>query len=126
MATSTRKSSTSRRYPRFHLDLDWFVVSKGCSTLGRGIELSVRGALLPVTCTSPFTEEVTLYLSLPLRPKMLKATCSASNHHHRGWVLHFEEISPEDLRLLGHTLVTEFGLAALPNLERRAEHTVEL
>lgn len=129
MATSSRKSSGTvqgRRYPRFHLDADWFVVSKGCSTLGRGIELSVRGALLPVTCTSPFTDEVTLYLSLPLRQKMLKAQCSASNHGRRGWVLRFEEISPDDLQLLGHTLVTEFGVAALPNLERRAEHSVEL
>lgn len=126
MATSSRKSAGTRRYPRFHLDVDWFVVSKGCSTLGRGIELSVRGALLPVTCTSPFTDDVTLYLSLPLRPKMLKARCSASNQSHRGWVLHFEEISPEDLQLLGHTLVTEFGVAALPNLERRAEQFLEL
>lgn len=127
MATSSRKSAGTRRYPRFHLDVDWFVKSNGgCSTLGRGIELSVRGALLPVTCTSPFTEHVTLYLSLPLRQKMLEARCSASNHGHRGWVLHFEEISPEDLQLLGHTLVTEFGVAALPNLERRAEQSLEL
>ncbi len=129
MATSTRKNAATvqgRRYPRFHLDVDWFVVSKGCSTLGRGIELSVRGALLPATCTSPFTEEVTLYLSLPLRPQMLKAQCTASNQGQRGWVLHFEEISPEDLQLLGHTLLTEFGVAALPNLERRAEHAIEL
>ncbi|MDP2272232.1 MAG: PilZ domain-containing protein [Archangium sp.] len=129
MATSTRKNAATvqgRRYPRFHLDVDWFVVSKGCSTLGRGIELSVRGALLPATCNSPFTDEVTLYLSLPLRPKMLKAQCTASNQGQRGWVLHFEELSPEDLQLLGHTLLTEFGVAALPNLERRAEHAIEL
>lgn len=129
MATSTRKSSATfqgRRYPRFHLDVDWFIVSDGCSTLGRGIELSVRGALLPVTCTSPFTDDVTLYLSLPLRPEMLKARCSASNASRRGWVLHFEEISPADLQLLGHTLVTEFGVAALPNLEHRAESALEM
>lgn len=135
MATRTRKTAATvqgRRYPRFHLDVDWFVVSTaedgkpGCSTLGRGIELSVRGALLPVTCTSPFTHGVTLYVSLPLRPKMLKALCTASNQPGRGWVLHFEEISPEDLQLLGHTLLTEFGVAALPNLERRAEQSVEL
>ncbi len=128
MATSTRKSATTvqgRRYPRFHLDVDWFVVSKGCSTLGRGIELSVRGALLPVTCTSPFTDDVTLYLSLPLRPKMLKAHCTAANGK-RGWVLQFDDISPADLQLLGHTLLTEFGVAALPNLERRAEQALEL
>lgn len=111
MATSTRKVH-GRRYPRFHLDVDWFVVSKGCSTLGRGIELSVRGALLPLTCTSPFTDDVTLYLSLPLRPKMLKARCTASNQGHRGWVLQFEEIAAADLQLLSQTLLTEFGEAA--------------
>lgn len=140
MATSTRKSAATvqgRRYPRFHLDVDWFVVSKppgatahgeqkGCSTLGRGIELSVRGALLPVTCTSPFTDDVTLYLSLPSQPRMLKALCTASKHGQRGWVLHFEEISPEDLQLLGDTLLTEFGVAALPNRERRDEQAIEL
>lgn len=127
MVTSTRKTSAvaGRRYPRFQLDVDWFVESKGCSTLGRGIELSVRGALLPVTCNSPFTEDVVLYLSLPARPKMFRAKCSASSSE-RGWVLHFEEIAPEDLQLLGHTLLSEFGAAALPNLERRAAHAVDL
>ena len=129
MATSTtRKSSAAvqgRRYPRFFLDVDWFVVSNGCSTLGRGLELSVRGAMLPVTCTSPFTEDVTLYLALPLRPQMVKVQCAAANGR-RGWMLIFKEVSPEDLQLLGHTLLTEFGVAALPNLERRAEHHVEL
>jgi hypothetical protein len=128
MATSAKRKKAAvqgRRYPRFTLDVDWFVESRGCSTLGRGIELSVRGALLPVTCTSPFTEEVTLYLSLPLRPKMLKVLCTAQNEK-RGWVLHFVEMSPEDLQLLGHTLLTEFGVASLPNLERRAEQALEL
>ena len=129
MATSTKRKSKpavqGRRYPRFTLDVDWFVESRGCSTLGRGIELSVRGAMLPATCTSPFTEDVTLYLSLPARPKMFKALCSARNEG-RGWLLHFNEIAPEDLQLLGHTLLTEFGVAALPNLERRAELPVDL
>lgn len=121
MATSTRKSSaavTGRRYPRFHLDVDWFVESKGCSAMGRGIELSVRGALLPVACQSPFTEDVTLYLSLRARPKMFKAKCSARASD-RGWLLTFEEIAPDDLQLLGQTFLSEFGTAALPNLERR-------
>jgi hypothetical protein len=118
MATSTRKS-VGRRYPRFHLDVDWFVESKGCSTLGRGIELSVRGALLPVACRSPFTHDVTLYLSLPARERMVKARCSATSTE-RGWVLTFEELAPDDLQLLGQTLLAEFGDAALPNLERRA------
>lgn len=114
-----------RRYPRFHLDVDWFVESSGCSTLGRGLELSTRGALLPVTCTSPFVKDVTLYLSLPARMEMVKVKCVAK-HLARGWLLDFVELAPEDLVLLGHTLVTEFGVAALPNLERRLEHTIEL
>lgn len=129
MGTSTRKESApvqGRRYPRFHLDVDWFVQSQGCSTLGRGIELSVRGALLPPTCTSPFTNHVTLYLSLPLQEQMFKAECSAAKHGLRGWVLRFEEIAPDNLQLLGHTLVSEFGAAALPNLERRQGQAVEV
>lgn len=128
MATSNRKQTTvqGRRYPRFHLDVDWFVESRGSSSMGRGVELSVRGALLPVTCTSPFTEDVTLFLSLPARPQMFKARCSAHMHAGRGWVLTFEEIAPEDLQLLGHTLLSEFGTAALPNLERRPAHALEL
>ena len=35
------------------------------------------------------------------------------------WVLTFEEVMPEDLQLLGATLIGTFGLAALPTLERR-------
>ncbi|MFZ5444572.1 MAG: hypothetical protein ACOZQL_31555 [Myxococcota bacterium] len=127
MATSNRKTTVQgRRYPRFHLDVDWFVESKGSSSLGRGVELSVRGALLPVACTSPFTTEVTLFLSLPARPQMFKARCSAQMLAGRGWFLRFEEIAPEDLQLLGHTLLSEFGTAALPNLERRSPHALEL
>ena len=94
--------------------------------MGRGIELSVRGALLPATCTSPFTDQVTLYLSLPARAKMLKVQCSAANHPRRGWVLLFEELSPEDLQLLAETLVTEFGTHALPDLERPSAPSAEL
>jgi len=107
-----------RRPPRFHLDVDWFVESRCCSTLGRGVEVSVRGVLLPVTCTSPFLTDVTLFLSLPARERMFKARCSA-RHEARGWVLSFEEVSPEDLQLLGQTLLGEFGTVALPALETR-------
>lgn len=115
-----------RRYPRFHLDVDWFVESKGSSSMGRGLEISVRGAMLPGTCTSPFADEVTLYLSLPLRQRMFKARCTAANKPGRGWALDFDDVSPEDLQLLGHTLVTEFGAAALPTLVRRGEQALEL
>jgi hypothetical protein len=124
MARSTKVAS--RRYPRFKLDVDWFVESAGCSTLGRGLEVSVRGALLPLSCSGRFSSEVTLFLSLPQREQMFKARCSAERHGARGWVLVFEEVSPEDLQLLGHALISEFGLAALPNLERRAPVEVTL
>lgn len=115
-ATSSRRSaeSQSRRYPRFHLDVDWFVESQGCSTLGRGVEISVRGAMLPVTCLSPFTPSVTLFVSLPLSPRMFKAHCSARQRPGQGWVLTFQDVSPEDLQLLGTTLLGEFGTLALP------------
>lgn len=115
-----------RRYPRFHLDVDWFVESDGCSTLGRGLEISVRGATLPVTFLSPFTRHVTLFISLPARPKMFKARCSAFMREGRGWVLTFHETSPEDLQLLGTTLIGEYGLLALPNLERKYGRLVTL
>lgn len=103
-----------RRYPRFFLDFDWFVESHGCSTLGRGLEISVRGAMLPVACLSPFTPEVTLFVSLPARQNMFKARCSARQRDGQGWVLSFHDVSPEDLQLLGSTLIAEFGALALP------------
>lgn len=126
MARTTKLAVQGRRYPRFKLDVDWFVESRGCSTLGRSLELSVRSALLPSTCTSPFVSDVTLYISLPVRARMFKAKCSAKLQPGRGWVLQFEEIAPDDLQLLGQTLVTEFGVAALPNLENRLEQTLSL
>jgi hypothetical protein len=125
MAQRTSKV-VSRRYPRFTLDVDWFVESAGCSTLGRGLELSVRGALLPIKCSGRFSDQVTLFLSLPQREQMFKAQCTAHLEEGRGWVLCFGEVSPDDLQLLGHTLITEFGMDALPNLERRPAVEVEL
>jgi hypothetical protein len=125
MAQRTSKV-VSRRYPRFTLDVDWFVESAGCSTMGRGLEVSVRGALLPVKCSGEFAGPVTLFLSLPLREQMFKAHCTAHLETGRGWVLSFDEVSPDDLQLLGHTLITEFGMDALPNLERRPALEVDL
>lgn len=93
--------------------------------MGRGIQISARGALLPVTCTSPFTDGVTLYLSLPLRPKMFKARCTAEQEEGRGWVLLFDEVSPLDLQLLGHTLLSEFGTESLPVLMHRSTQSLE-
>jgi hypothetical protein len=122
---SSKQSVSTRRVPRFSLDLDWFVESQGCSTLGRGLELSVRGALLP-SCRSPFEGEVTLFVALPQREEMFRATCRASHEEGRGWVLRFLEVAPEDLQLLGQVLLTEFGVAALPELERRPDVELHL
>ena len=121
---TTKKLAAARRYPRFALDVDWFVESQGCSTLGRGLTLSVRGALLP--CRSPFEGEVTLFVSLPQRPEMFRATCQARHQEGRGWVLTFVEVTPEDLQLLGQVLLSEFGTAALPELEHRADQELLL
>ena len=115
----------ARRYPRFFLDLDWFVESQGCSTLGRGLELSVRGALLPA-CRAPAHGEVTLFVSLPRRPEMFRAACRARLQPGRGWILTFLEVSPADLQELGQLLVSEFGVTALPELEHRPEHALRL
>lgn len=115
-----------RRYPRFSLDVDWFVESNGCSTFGRGLEISVRSALLPVTCKSPVAEDVTLYVSLAERPRMFKARGSAVMRPGVGWVLNFHDVAPEDLQLLGNVLIARYGLLALPNLERRYARYMDL
>jgi hypothetical protein len=68
---------------------------------------------------------VNLYLSFASRPKMFKARCSAIQRP-QGWVLTFTEVAPDDLQLLGHTLVEAYGLGALPNLARRFGRFAEL
>lgn len=126
MAKAPNKLPMTRRYPRFVLDVDWFVETDGCSTLGRGLEVSVRGVKLPVACASPFAGEITLFIALPHRQEMFKARCRAQHHGTRGWTLGFTEVSPEDLQLLGHCLLCEFGVAALPDLEARRPLEVDL
>lgn len=82
--------------------------------MGRGLELTVRGAALPVSCRSPFTSDVVLHVSMPARERMFRAKCTARMTEKRGWVLTFTEVAPEDLQLLGTTLIGEFGVLALP------------
>jgi hypothetical protein len=108
-----------RRYPRLFLDVDWFVESHGCSTLGRGLEISPRGALLPVTCKGPFSTAVTLFVSLDARPRMFKAKGVAVAREGRGWAILFREVSAEDLHLLAMSLIEQHGLEAVPSLERK-------
>jgi hypothetical protein len=115
MGTSEPKLRSGRRsWPRFFLDVEWFVESLGCSTLGRGLEVSLRGARLPVSCASPFMPSVVLYLSLPDRAQLFKAKCSASMRAGRGWLLSFLKVTPPDLELLGQTLIDQFGVLARP------------
>lgn len=115
-----------RRYPRLFLDVDWFVESEGCSTLGRGLEVSLRSARLPVACVGTFSEQVTLFVALPGRAKMFKAKARAAAKSERGWVLQFSSVSDEDRGLLATTLIDEYGLVALPNLERKFGRIIQL
>lgn len=109
-----------RRYPRLFLDVDWFLEADGCSTLGRGLEISPRGALLPIQRTATFSPSVVLYVCLPARPRMFKAQGLATpTEGDRGWLIRFTEVSGEDLTLLGSSLVDFYGLEAIPNLDRR-------
>lgn len=110
---------TRRRYPRLFLDVDWFVESMGCSTLGRGLEISPRGALLPVTCIGQFSSAVTLHVALPSRPRMFKAKGLAVTRRERGWAILFREVPQEDLHVLALTLIDEYGLEAVPSLDRK-------
>jgi hypothetical protein len=115
-----------RRYPRLFLDVDWFVESQGCSTLGRGLEISLRSARLPVACVGTFSEQVTLFVALPGRAKMFKAQARAEPKSERGWVLQFASVSDEDRGLLAVSLIDEYGLVALPNLERKFGRYIQL
>lgn len=110
---------TRRRYPRLHLDVDWFVESMGCSTLGRGLEISPRGALLPLTCVGEFSSAVTLHVALPTRPRMFKAKGVAVPRREKGYAIEFRDVEVEDLRVLAECLIEEYGLAAVPSLERK-------
>ncbi|MBL8950997.1 MAG: hypothetical protein JNK82_09490 [Myxococcaceae bacterium] len=116
---------TRRRYPRLHLDVDWFVESMGCSTLGRGLEISLRGALLPVTCLGQFAPDVTLHVALPSRARMLKARGVAMSRRERGWAIEFRSVAADDLHLLAMSLIEHHGVAAIPALERKYARFLE-
>lgn len=118
-----RTSSSQARF--FFLDLEWWVESHGRSSMGRGLELTVRGARLPITCHVAFVDEVVLHVSMPSRERMFKARASATMAP-SGWLLRFLEVAPDDLQLLGHTLISEFGVLALPELRPERETAMSL
>jgi hypothetical protein len=118
-----------RRYPRVFLDVDWFVESAGCATLGRGLEISPRGALLLIERTGDFAASlVTLHVCLAGRARMFKAlgTATARSGGPKGWVIRFTQVSAEDLTLLGQALIEEYGLGALPGLDRKYQRFTAL
>lgn len=109
-----------RRYPRVFLDVDWFIEAEGCSSMGRGLEISPRGAYLAVPRTSDLTSKITLHVSLAGRARLFKAKGMASPRSGpKGWVIRFHDVSPEDLTFLGQALIEEAGLGALPGLDRK-------
>lgn len=116
-----------RRYPRVFVDLDWFVTSSGCSTLGRGLELSMRAAWLPIARTGQLDESVLLHVALPRRARLFSARGLAQPSESReGWVIRFTDVAVDDASLLAHTLVDLVGLSALPQLERQFGRLAQL
>lgn len=118
----SRRASLSdgrRRFPRVQFDFDWFVTSDGCSTLGRGIELSMRSAFLPIARAGEIDSRVVLHVALPNRPRLFRAEGVARpSDAKNGWVIRFTKISFDDASFLAETLMDVVGLAALPSLER--------
>jgi hypothetical protein len=116
-----------RRYPRVSLDVDWFVEAEGCATLGRGLEISPRGAFLPVARTTDLSAQITLFVSLLSRPRLFKAIgVATAATTPKGWVIRFTEVSEEDLSLLGQTLIDQVGLVAIPALDRKYQRFTAL
>lgn len=114
--------TTFRQARSFFLDLDWWVESPGGSAMGRGLEVTGRGAKLPVSCRMAFADDVVLHLSLPARERLFRARCVAVAEAD-GCSLRFTEVAPDDLQLLGHTLISEFGALALPEPRQAREAT---
>jgi hypothetical protein len=109
------KPLASRRAIRVVLDADWFVESDGCSTAGRGLEISRSGARLPVVCSGRLVGSVTLFIALPQREEVFQARCRAQHHPVRGWSLTFTGASREDLELLDRSLAREIDAEPPPS-----------
>ena len=116
-----------RRYLRTTLDVDWFVDVRGLTSMGRGIELTPRSAVVPGALASVALEsEVVLHVALPGRARLFKAKGRVTRRMGRGLLIRFEQVAEEDLVLLGEALVEEQGPAALPSLERKFRRLTEL
>lgn len=112
-----------RRYPRIHLDYDWFLeIGDGRFTtlFGRGLEVSPRGARLAVVAVQPVPAPASLYVALPHRARMFKASGVVSpSKSSKGLIILFQEITDADLVHLGLALVDAAGIKAIPSLKRR-------
>lgn len=82
--------------------------------------------MLPLQFKGPFSSEVTLYVCLPARPRMFRARGHATTRPDRGWAIKFSQVEPEDLNLLASTLIDEYGLQALPGLEKKYSRFMDL
>ncbi|MBM4380726.1 MAG: hypothetical protein FJ086_15725 [Deltaproteobacteria bacterium] len=116
-----------RRYLRTSLDVDWFVDVGGLTTMGRGIELTPRSAVVPgLLHNVPLGAQVVLHVALPARARLFRARGHVMRRMGRGLLIRFEEVLQEDLVLLGEALVAEQGPGALPSLERKFRRLTEL
>ncbi len=57
---------------------------------------------------------------------MFRAKGHASTRPDRGWAIQFSEVASEDLNLLATTLIEEYGLQALPALEKKYSRFMDL
>jgi len=116
-----------RRYLRTTLEVDWFLDVGGLTSMGRGIELTPRSAVIPGQLRNVLPEsEVVLHVALPARARLFRAKGRVMRRMGRGLLIRFEEVAEEDLVLLGQALVAEQGPAAIPSLERKFRRLTEL
>ncbi len=109
-----------RRYPRLPLEVDWFLEAKDFSAVGRGVEVSLRGARLPLAIPPQWTGTLHLHLALPGRARLFKAAViPVTGVSQRGFILRFQGVPPAELALLTQALIDRHGFAAVPALDRR-------
>ena len=94
------------------------------STWGRGLDLSLRSARLPLLHQALY-EEVRLYVVLPGRARMFRARGHVARAT-KALVVRFDEVSPDDMTLLAHCLIQTAGLCAVPQLDVKFQRLTEL
>jgi hypothetical protein len=118
-----RSWQSRRRYGRVHMDVDWMLEGEAGETWGRGLDLSLRSACLPLT--RAVGKDVCLQISLPGRARLLRARGHVAQVR-AGVVVRFHDVSSEDLKLLGDCLIATGGLKAIPQLAQKFQRFTEL